>query len=80
MANTYLAKEDNFDANGTYIVVSSDLNLYYLVHLPIVVQYWKNFGIGAIVLITLNENDKIEKDPAAMKVLAYLRELDVRIL
>ncbi|CAD5214843.1 unnamed protein product [Bursaphelenchus xylophilus] len=55
-----------------YVVLSSDLNLYYFVHMPIIVQYWKNFGIKTYLMITLKEGERIEDDKAAKKVVEFV--------
>ncbi|CAD5233124.1 unnamed protein product [Bursaphelenchus xylophilus] len=42
--------------------------------MPIVIQYWKNKGIKAILLITLKEGEEIKHDKAAAKVLQFAEE------
>lgn len=63
--------------NNSYIVISSDLNVYYLAHAPFVIQYWKNLGVGTLLLVTLTEKESPEEDLAVFKILDYSRKLGV---
>ncbi|CAD5214829.1 unnamed protein product [Bursaphelenchus xylophilus] len=42
--------------------------------MPIVIQYWKNKGVKALLMITLKEGEEIKDDKAAAKVLKFAEE------
>ncbi|CAD5214827.1 unnamed protein product [Bursaphelenchus xylophilus] len=42
--------------------------------MPIVIQYWKNKGVKALLMITLKEGEEIKNDKAAAKVLKFAEE------
>lgn len=65
------------EKKNAYVVIASDLNKYYLVHIPFVIQYWKNLGIDTVLMITLKKNETIKASPAAARVIEMCTELDV---
>lgn len=63
--------------SGAYTIMSSDLNLYYLLHLPFTVQHMNNMEMPSIVLLAGNES-VYYKIPAAAMILNELTRLNVR--
>ncbi|CAD5216320.1 unnamed protein product [Bursaphelenchus okinawaensis] len=70
-----LNQEDDRDY---YIVLSSDLNLYYLVHVPFAIQAWKNLGVKTVLMLTLEPNETTNL--AVDKVLDFSRTLGAHIV
>ncbi|CAD5233212.1 unnamed protein product [Bursaphelenchus xylophilus] len=60
-----------------FAILSSDLNLYYLIHIPLVVQHWKNLGADSLLFITLKQDEEI--DSAAQLVIDFAEYLGAHV-
>ncbi|CAD5214837.1 unnamed protein product [Bursaphelenchus xylophilus] len=68
--------------NDTYIVLSSDLNFYYLLHVPVAAMYWIGKGVKVLLVIVLKENeDADDRDFALVELLNFLEgEMNVKVI
>ncbi|CAD5214833.1 unnamed protein product [Bursaphelenchus xylophilus] len=55
--------------DDTWVVLSSDLNMYYLLHVPVVTMYWRNLGVKTLLLITLKEGEEVDDDNRGLHTL-----------
>ncbi|CAD5216318.1 unnamed protein product [Bursaphelenchus okinawaensis] len=68
----------NSTSRSYYVVLSSDLNLYYLVHVPFAIQAWKNLGVNTLLMMTLEPNETT--GPAVDEILAFSKKLGAEIV
>ncbi|CAD5210405.1 unnamed protein product [Bursaphelenchus okinawaensis] len=66
MYQSHLRWIEKLPLDKTYIVLSSDLSMYYLMHAPLAIMYWNSLGVKAILLITLKENENVDDDNLAL--------------